>query len=269
MSTRFLPISWTSPWTVASYDGALLGTCLFLHLWLEISDCLLHHRDLPRPVEWRCPAAPPSRARKPAASCPEQVPHGFRAFELHRRLAREFNFFMQNLVQRTDLGVVDNGLVEAMIHRLGEEDRVQNTPQASRPKEILLNPRMVLTAGSSLLIRLMAWSVSMPALRYSSCPVEIGRVSASKIKSTGRTRPQEGHSAQRDRWRRSETPIQQFFLGHQAFVNGLEKIRRALCSSLPGRCLSRSATRNNSRRNAQNAGFLGRPASKSIPTING
>ena len=57
---------------------------------------------------------------------------------------------------------------------------------ASSPNEMLLTPRIVFTSGSSCLIRLTASSVSMPAVRYSSCPVDIGRVSASKIKSTPR-----------------------------------------------------------------------------------
>jgi len=44
---------------------------------------------------------------------------------------------------------------------------------------------MVFTPGSTFLICLTAFSVSMPAVRYSSCPVEIRKVSASKIKSVG------------------------------------------------------------------------------------
>jgi hypothetical protein len=35
-------------------------------------------------------------------------------------------------------------------------------------------------------MRFTAFKVSMPAERYSSCPVEIGSVSVSKSKSTGR-----------------------------------------------------------------------------------
>ncbi len=51
---------------------------------------------------------------------------------------------------------------------------------------MLLTPRIVLTSGNSFLIRSMAFSVSIPAVRYSSWPVEIGSVSASKIRSTER-----------------------------------------------------------------------------------
>src|SRR5882762_7540195 len=51
---------------------------------------------------------------------------------------------------------------------------------------MLLTPRTVFTSGSSCRIRFTAAKVSMPADRYSSCPVEIGSVSVSKSKSTGR-----------------------------------------------------------------------------------
>jgi hypothetical protein len=57
---------------------------------------------------------------------------------------------------------------------------------AFSPNEMLLTPRMVFTSGSSCLMRRTAASVSIPAVRYSSWPVEMGRVRASNTRSTGR-----------------------------------------------------------------------------------
>ena len=51
---------------------------------------------------------------------------------------------------------------------------------------MLLTPSTVFTSGNSSWMRFTAFSVSMPAERYSSCPVEMGRVSVSKSRSTGR-----------------------------------------------------------------------------------
>ena len=54
-----------------------------------------------------------------------------------------------------------------------------------RPNETLESPRMVETPGSSALMRRIPSMVSMPSRRLSSMPVDSGRASGSKIRSSG------------------------------------------------------------------------------------
>ena len=44
MSTRFFPMSWTSPFTVASTIGSATGGVGLLHVWFEVGDRGLHRR---------------------------------------------------------------------------------------------------------------------------------------------------------------------------------------------------------------------------------
>lgn len=76
---------------------------------------------------------------------------------------------MRNLVQTTDFGLVGDGQIEAM-----------NTPWISIPaKYNIADPE-------DGLVPFTAWSISTPAQRHSSGPVEMGSESLSKMRSKER-----------------------------------------------------------------------------------
>ena len=68
------------------------------------------------------------------------------------QLARQIHFFLRNLVQRINLGVVHDGHIEAVVHRLVHEDRIQNPPRISiQPKRNIADAQNRLNVGQFFL----------------------------------------------------------------------------------------------------------------------
>ena len=71
----------------------------------------------------------------------------------------------------------------ASMHSLRNTELSTTRAAGLRPKEMFDSPRVVCTSGKRSLIVRIASIVSMPSRRVSSCPVAIGKVSASMMMS--------------------------------------------------------------------------------------
>src|SRR5580700_10460352 len=161
MSTRFFPMSWTSPFTVAStivpfccapaffsIFGSRYATACFITPAESSTDgnCILRAPNSSPTVRIPssstvlimssgeyCPSAESSNCSSDCLCSP--APTDFSPLRIARRritmnqLPRQFHFFLRNLIQRINFRVVDDGHIQAVVHRLVHEHAVQHAPR--------------------------------------------------------------------------------------------------------------------------------------------